>query len=38
MAGIKERFFITNAAWIVMQRFKTVNWDSVHTLYQYLAD
>ena len=38
MAGIKERFFITNAAWIVMQRFKTVNRDSVHTLYQYLTD
>ena len=38
MAGIEERFFIKNAACIAMKRFKTVNWDSVHTLYQNLSD
>jgi hypothetical protein len=38
MAGIEERFFIKNAACIAMKRFKTVNWDSVHTLYQYLTN
>ena len=30
--------FHKNFACIAMQRFITVNWDSVHTLYQYLTD
>ena len=38
MAGIKEKMFHKNVACIAMQRFNTVNWDSVHPLYQYLAD
>jgi hypothetical protein len=32
------KIFHKNAACIAMHRFKTVNCDSVHTLYQYLTD
>jgi hypothetical protein len=34
----KRKIFHKNAACIAMQRFKTVNLGSVHTLYQYLTD
>jgi hypothetical protein len=34
----KRTIFHKSAACIAIQRYKTVNWDSVQTLYQYLTD